>query len=290
MRPSLQSIELSVDGYKIAGIRQCDDNLSNPTRALCLHGWLDNANSFIPVMPYLPALDLVAIDLPGHGYSDPLPGGYDIGKLCFHISYVLKALGWPSCHLIGHSLGGCIAAYASVANPDAIDSLIMIEASGPLSESAEKLPERLARALGDRLNSDRYESRTFKDKNEAIASRLKAAKMHDASAKLIIDRQLKQTEQGYVWRFDKQWRFASAHYQTEEQVQAVLSAVQCPALTVVADEGFLSGRAGTGPRLNCLAQGSIATLPGHHHLHMDTPEPVAATINRFLQTEPALGG
>jgi hypothetical protein len=31
-------------------------------------------------------------------------------------------------------------------------------------------------------------------------------------------------------------------------------------------------------------------LPGHHHLHMDTPEPVAAAINRFLDAMPALGG
>ena len=39
-------------------------------RVLALHGWLDNANSFQPMAPLLGQLDLVALDLPGHGHSD----------------------------------------------------------------------------------------------------------------------------------------------------------------------------------------------------------------------------
>lgn len=290
MRPTLETIGIDVDGIAIAGIRQRDKNLSDAPHLLCLHGWLDNANSFIPMMPYLPSLDLVAIDLPGHGYSDPLSGGYDIQRLAFHVCRVVRALDWSSCHVMGHSLGGCIAPYACVADPSGFDRLIMIEASGPLSEPADKLPDRLARAFADRTDSARYRSRTFKNKEEAVASRLRAAKMQSASAKLIIDRQLKASNDGYQWRFDKAWRYASAQYQTEEQVKAVLSAVNCPTLTVIADDGFLNGRESSEPRLACLQSRESITLSGQHHLHMDTPEPVAAAINRFLKTTPALGG
>ena len=38
-------------------------------KLLALHGWLDNAASFIPLQGSLSAFDLVALDLPGHGGS-----------------------------------------------------------------------------------------------------------------------------------------------------------------------------------------------------------------------------
>lgn len=290
MRPALESVTLSIDGIEIAGIRQRDSNATDQPRMLCVHGWLDNANSFVPMMPYLPAFDLVAIDLPGNGYSDALPGGYQFHELSYLLYRIIQSLQWSDCHLTGHSLGGGLAPLLAVAHPPAVKSLTLIEASGSLSETADKLPERMVKAFKDRLNAERFESRVFDDKQSAVDSRLRAAKMHPASAKLIIDRQVQQTENGYTWRFDKRWRYASPQYQTEEQVQAVLKAVQCPTLAVLADDGYLIGRDHTHVRLDCIDQLESINLPGHHHLHMDTPEPVAAAINRFLQTTPALGG
>ena len=290
MRPKLESIALTVDGRTIAGIRQRDPNAIDAPKLLCVHGWLDNANSFVPMMPYLPAFDLVAIDLPGHGYSDALPRGYTFHELCYQISRIVEALEWDSCHLMGHSLGGCITPMLCVANPSIAQSLTLVEASGPLSESAAKLPERMAKSMQDRLNPTRYQSRTFKTKDDAINSRLKATKMAPMSAKLIIDRQLKEVDSGYQWRFDPRWRESSAQYQTEEQVRAVLAAVSCKTLAIVGDEGYLANRPETHQRLGCLNDGEVVTLHGNHHLHMDTPEPVAAAVNQFLGALPDMGG
>ena len=44
---------------------------------LCLHGWLDNAASFVPLSPWLAEFDWVALDLPGHGASSHRAPGYD---------------------------------------------------------------------------------------------------------------------------------------------------------------------------------------------------------------------
>lgn len=288
---SLESIQLTIDDRVIAGIRQRDKDHPDLPKMLCVHGWLDNANSFVPMMPYLPSFDVVAIDLPGTGYSDPLPGGYHMHELTYQLCRVMNALEWDQCHLTGHSLGGCIIPFLAVARMQCVQSLTLIEASGPLSEPAADLPQRLQRSLADRLDKDtRYNSRTFLAKDDAVASRLKAAKMNQASARLIIDRQLRQTSNGFQWRFDPRWRMASPQYQTEEQVMMVLSAVQCPTLTVIADDGFLSDQTSSETRLSCLQDRTNVCLPGNHHLHMDTPEPVAAAINRFLDATPDLGG
>ena len=290
MRPQLRSISLDIDGYKVAAIRQRDPNAPEQPRLLCVHGWLDNANSFLPMMPYLPAFDLVAIDLPGHGYSDALPGGYTLQEFSYQLTRIIQSLGWSDCHVMGHSLGGCITPLLAVANKDIVSTLTLVEASGPLTESADQLPARMARSLEDRLSPSRFQSRVFASKDDATASRMKAAKILPASARLIIDRQLIKDEDGYRWRFDPRWRMASVQYQTEEQVRAVLAAIECPVLTVLAEEGYLFVRPETEKRLNCLHQRESVTLPGNHHLHMDTPEPVATAVNRFLGTLPAMGG
>jgi pimeloyl-ACP methyl ester carboxylesterase len=105
-----------------------------------------------------------------------------------------------------------------------------------------------------------------------------------------VDRQLESTQDGYRWQFDPRLRMTSPQYQTEEQVIAILGAVECPTLTILAENGFLTGRRNTESRLGCLQRRETMTLAGNHHFHMDSPEPVAAAINRFLDTRPALGG
>jgi len=290
MKPALESLQLQVDGINIAGIRQRVPNATDQPCMLCVHGWLDNANSFVPLMPYLPAFDLVAIDLPGNGYSDELPGGYSIHELTYFLHQIINALGWSECHLVGHSLGGGLTSLLCAASVDTAQSLTLIEASGMLSESAKKLPERMRKALRDRIANEKFGSRVFKDKQEAIDARLRAAKMQPSSAKLIIDRQVEKTADGYRWRFDKRWRYTSPQYMTEEQVQEILSSIECPVLSVIADEGYLADRQDTEHRLDCIKQHEVIVLTGHHHLHMDTPEPVAAAINRALKTLPAMGG
>jgi len=288
--PTLETLDLTVDNIRIAAIRQRNPQINDQPRMLCVHGWLDNANSFLPMMPYLPAFDLVAIDLPGNGYSAPLPGGYNLHELGYLIYRISAALQWSSCHLVGHSLGAGILPMLAVAHPPLAESLTLIEGCGALSEDACKLPERMVKAFNDRLDADRFSSRVFQTKEAAVEARLRAATMSPVSAKLIVDRQLETVKGGFRWRFDKRWRHASFQYQTEEQVEAVLSKIRSPTLTVLADKGYLVNRDNTATRLGCIKHLQTVTLAGHHHAHMDTPEPVAASINRFLQTAPALDG
>ncbi|MBX2837103.1 MAG: alpha/beta hydrolase [Gammaproteobacteria bacterium] len=284
------AIQLNLPDLNIAAIRHCRQDVTPDTKLLCLHGWLDNANSFLPMMPYLPNVDMVAIDLPGHGYSDHLNTSYSIPEVAMIVTETAAALNWDIYNLLGHSLGGCIAPVVAAASPESINQLMLIEASGAMTASAEEFPERLQRAAADRHNRSKFQSRLMPDKQAAIDARLRAAKMESPSAKLIIDRQLQKHDEGYTWRFDPKLRMASNLYMTEAHVRATLSSIKCPTQTIIATNGFLADREDTEPRLNCLTHRDSVTLVGQHHLHMDTPEPVAAAINRFLGTVPALGG
>ena len=100
---------------------------------LGLHGWLDNAATWTSLAPHLPpGVCLVAVDLPGHGQSDELPPGvhyHDIENIA-HIHRAVTHLQWKKFTLLGHSLGGGLAALYTAAFPELVESLIMIDMAG----------------------------------------------------------------------------------------------------------------------------------------------------------------
>src|SRR5690606_27983762 len=118
-------------------------------RVIALHGWLDNAASFLPLLPHLPPLDLLLLDFPGHGRSAHLPPGaeYALPSYIHAVLDAADALGWDRFALLGHSMGAAVAAMAAVAVPERIERLALIETVGPLSEEADAAPARLRQAV-----------------------------------------------------------------------------------------------------------------------------------------------
>jgi pimeloyl-ACP methyl ester carboxylesterase len=108
-------------------------------RVLCLHGWLDNAASFSPLAPLLDRLDRVALDLPGHGYSEHrhFSTRYHFVDYLFNVDAALDTLGWEDCHLVGHSLGAAIAAVYGAGAPERVRSLVLLDSMGPISVTPE---------------------------------------------------------------------------------------------------------------------------------------------------------
>jgi pyruvate dehydrogenase E2 component (dihydrolipoamide acetyltransferase) len=73
---------------------------------------------------------VVALDLPGHGQSDRTLPGRTLGDLGRFVMRFLDAVEIQSTHLVGHSLGGAIAAQMALDHPDRVDSLALIASAG----------------------------------------------------------------------------------------------------------------------------------------------------------------
>ncbi|MEO6170956.1 MAG: alpha/beta fold hydrolase, partial [Lysobacter sp.] len=101
---------------RVAGLRAARVGTTAP-RVMALHGWLDNAASFLPLHAHLPGLDLVALDMPGHGASDHLPEAaeYTVVNTARAMFAAADALGWERFSLLGHSLGGAVASLMAAA-------------------------------------------------------------------------------------------------------------------------------------------------------------------------------
>ena len=84
--------------------------MSNAKPMLCLHGYLDNSNSFKPIAPYMTRTNefyMIALDLPGHGHSSKLPNGipYSQRLMLGSIRRCVRQLGLKDFFMFCHSYG-----------------------------------------------------------------------------------------------------------------------------------------------------------------------------------------
>lgn len=278
----LQPFSLPVAGSLVAGLRS---NASGGPRVLALHGWLDNAASFVPLAAHLSALELVAIDLPGHGHSAHLPAGTQYntpGAIC-HVLDVADALGWDRFVLLGHSMGAGIASLTAAAAPERVERLVAIEAlgglRGPENETAQRLRDhvRAARALpGKRL-------RVFPDLAAPIRARMMANQLSEPCARLLVERGVRPVDGGYSWCSDPRLMLPAATRLSEAQIDDLLAAIECPTQVIYATPAqSYYPEPLRSQRIGLLRDGRLAVFAGTHHLHMEQPAQVAATINVFL--------
>jgi pimeloyl-ACP methyl ester carboxylesterase len=251
---------------------------------LALHGWLDNAASFAPLAALLPECRLIAIDLPGHGLSDHRPPGttYHLIDGVTDALQVADKLGWKKPHWIGHSMGGAVAVLAAGAAPDRFERLVLLESLGPIVDGPDMAAVRLASHLKDRREFLSKRLPVYPDLETAVRARMTAGDLSAASARCLAERGTKPSEGGLTWRSDPRLRINSPVRLTEDQVHSFLSHIQCPTLVVAADEGLVPLRHVLKSRFAKLKQGTLESLPGGHHLHLDHPERVAPSIRKFL--------
>jgi pyruvate dehydrogenase E2 component (dihydrolipoamide acetyltransferase) len=98
---------------------------------LLLHGFGADLNSWMFTQPALAeGRRTIALDLPGHGGSEKDVGDGTAAVLVDAVAHAVTALGLPLVHLIGHSMGGAIAALLTAQHPDRIASLTLIAPAG----------------------------------------------------------------------------------------------------------------------------------------------------------------
>jgi pimeloyl-ACP methyl ester carboxylesterase len=95
-----------------------------------IHGFGADLNGWRPLQGHLAkGRGHFALDLPGHGLSD-LAGSATLEAFVEAVAATLEAEGLTSAHLVGHSLGGAIAAAFAAAKPASVRSLTLLAPAG----------------------------------------------------------------------------------------------------------------------------------------------------------------
>jgi pimeloyl-ACP methyl ester carboxylesterase len=256
---------------------------------IALHGWLDNQASFYPLISdgqWLEAhnLRLITVDLAGHGCSDHRhqAQGYPFLDNVDDLHQLIARLGVEQPILLGHSMGGGIATiYAGTDNVQ-LSALILIESLGPVTQEADKCTRQLRKHLDSRYRHSEKAVQQFDTIDAIVKMRAEHNQLPGSLARLLVERNMQQVEQGFVWRSDPRLRIPSALYMTQAQVEAFVANIKVPTLIIYATDGPWENYPVLGDRVELVENKTLEPLQGGHHLHMTNPDNVRDRIIEFL--------
>lgn len=278
----LREFEVDIPLGRVTGLRGDGDG----PRVLALHGWLDNAASFIPLAAHLPGVQLAAPDLPGHGRSAHLAPGaeYTSGVAVNAVLDIADALGWDTFSLLGHSMGAGIASLVAASVPDRVRRLVAIEALGGLAETVERTADRWREAIAAARALPGKQLRVFADLAAPVRARMQANQLSEPAARLLVERGVRPVEGGFVWSSDPRLTLPTPQRLSEAQLARLVAGIVCPTTVIYADppQAYFPEPLRT-QRAALLPDGRLHVLAGTHHLHMEDPAAVAARMLAFLR-------
>ena len=304
-----KEISIPVPWGHLAGRQWGNSQSGKPI--LALHGYLDNAASMNGLLPLLPLAEynIVAIDLPGHGFSSHLAPGmtYRISDAMVAIRRIQLHLGWEKSHIIAHSMGAAIAAWFAATFQENVDRLALIDLISVGPTSLQKQVKTTKKSIqknidmNDKLaNAKEPPSYTFVDAcgraflaNQFIHG---TDSISRSSVETMMSRGLKNVgvnkngEDLFTWTTDLRLRIPTPFNVVPEQAEHYAENVQCPLLIIKAsDSPWYMSEEHAEKILKVYSNNNpnfvFKKVEGGHHVHLNEPEKVAPLINRFLKKQ-----
>jgi esterase len=247
-----------------------------------LHGLRSYAATWEPLAQEL-ARDhwVLALDFRGRGASD-----WDPARRYFTDTYVadveewVHQLGLGTFTLVGHSMGGTIGYVYAARHPDQVTRLV-VEDIGPGSSTSTEGAERVRREMTS--TPELFASR------EAAGDFWRRARpgMPEAAIESRLEHTLDQTDEGWVWRFDRAG-IAEARLRGDPaqgiDLWSCVESLCCPTLVVRgADSDFLSeATCAEMARRQPLLRWQTIEAAGHY-VHDDNPADYIDLVSRFCR-------
>ncbi|XP_042323700.1 serine hydrolase-like protein 2 isoform X2 [Sceloporus undulatus] len=243
---------------------------------LCLHGWLDNANTFSKLIPLLPKdCYYMALDFAGHGLSSHRPAGCPY-YLIDHVSDVRRvaaSLKWNRFSLMGHSMGGTVAGMFACIFPELVDKLILVESCGfyPSPQGYHKGPETLRKqkassrsitrddisnleewekilyghriVIDNLLNVDgkQHQALRVRSSEKALQRLLEANNdLTEESGKILLERGATKVPGGLVYNRDIRLLSHTSHPTHIEYQVNYVKKIQADVLMIIAQDGIFT--------------------------------------------------
>lgn len=252
---------------------------------LCLHGWLDNAASFIPLMNEFDDNHVIAIDWPGHGHSSHRghDAHYHFIDYVYDLLLLFEYKQWQSVDIVAHSMGGMIASAFAAAFPEKVNSLTLIDSIGFISAKSVETTEQLRNGMVSRLKLKSKRKPIHPSLESAIIARRSVSDLTYDDAKLLVERGSLSVEDGITWRADSRLRNTSPYRLTFSQAKQFIKDISIPVQLIYGDNGIELVELGLEHYAPLFKKFTAHKLSGGHHIHMEQAEKTFNIIDSFLK-------
>ena len=111
------------------------------TTVVLLSGWPETAEAYSEIIPQLAeSHQVLALDPPGLGGSEPAAGGYDTANIAKILANAVQTFAPGPIHLVGHDVGGWIAYAWASQYAEQIQSLTLLDTAVPGTGAPQTFP------------------------------------------------------------------------------------------------------------------------------------------------------
>ncbi len=254
-----------------------------------VHGFMDAATSWDEVAPQIASAghDVFALDLRGFGDTERVGAGgyYHFSDYLFDLSDVVDAIVPNAPHapigLVGHSMGGSVAALWAGTFPERVARLALLEGLGPPASPESLAPDRV-RGWIDGVRRENRRAQRPMTLDDAV-DRLAVVNAH-VPRELVARRAVQLTRPSaedpslLVWKFDPRHRTTSPIGFSLERWRAHVARITAPTLIVGGGRrGFHTDD--EDARIACFSRVRVEELAdAGHSMHWTQPDALARLI------------
>ncbi|XP_050676513.1 serine hydrolase-like protein isoform X4 [Leptidea sinapis] len=266
-------------------------------KVLLVHGRLDSAATFLPLLDVLPdKYYYVALDMPGHGRSDHLPKGV-LANRFFPVTVVdmiIQYLGWKDFIYIGHSLGAEHGLFISSIYPGLIKKAIYLDIGASLHRYREKTLAYFFKShfVNFYENQKKYNNDKTYSKKEAINVIIKSRFVNAEEAAVLLSRNLVEVGPDcYKLSLDRRNKVSPTFNVSEDFTIELLTINQPPTLFICANNftselyyapDSIASR--VMKRLSEINRNTeVMWVEGSHDIHFTNPKLMIDTIVKFME-------
>ena len=277
----LQPFEIKTRNITLRGLQKgTGDEL-----VIALHGWLDNSNSFTPMLDKVnPQHTWYCVDFAGHGLSDwrAQDAHYYFVDYIDDVYQLIKSLGAKKVHLVGHSMGAMVAGLFASCFSEYVHSVTFIEGIGCVTTPSDEVCEQLKGAILNRERAYNKKKRVYKSQSAIIEARANTTDLNNELITLLMSRNIKQSELGYELTTDPKLKNHSGFRFDEAQCIGAIIQLIAPSQLILGNQGYSFVKQNLAKYISYYNNLKVINVDGGHHCHMQSSGLCFEHIQAFM--------